>query len=80
MRAGCYRSGPGPVPDGAEVSVDFDRDAGFLFGPQVCGDLAAGGAREWLVPDGVGGYAMGTVSGLRTRRYHALQVIAGSSA
>ena len=50
------------------------------FGPQVCGDLIAGGSREWLVPDGVGGYAMGTVCGLRTRRYHALQVVAGASA
>ena len=49
------------------------------FGPQVCGDLAAGTAREWLVADGRGGYAMGTVSGLRTRRYHGLLVVAGDS-
>jgi len=27
---------------------------------------------EWLEPDGMGGFAMGTVSGVRTRRYHAL--------
>ena len=27
---------------------------------------------EWLVADGCGGYAMGTVCGLRTRRYHGL--------
>ncbi|MFC7550004.1 amylo-alpha-1,6-glucosidase [Plantactinospora sp. GCM10030261] len=47
------------------------------FGPQVCTDLAAGTAREWLVTDGVGGYAMGTVSGVRTRRYHGLLVVAG---
>ena len=47
------------------------------FGPQVCGDLAAGGNREWLVTDGCGGYAMGTVSGLPTRRYHGLLVVAG---
>jgi predicted glycogen debranching enzyme len=45
------------------------------FGPQVCGDLDAGATREWVVPDGLGGYAMGTVSGLRTRRYHALLVV-----
>jgi predicted glycogen debranching enzyme len=49
------------------------------FGPQVCGDLAAGAAREWLVTDGRGGFAMGTVSGLRTRRYHALLVVAGDT-
>lgn len=27
---------------------------------------------EWLEPDGLGGFASGTVSGARTRRYHAL--------
>lgn len=47
------------------------------FGPQVCGRLDEGAAREWLVPDGCGGYAMGTVAGLRTRRYHGLLVVAG---
>jgi predicted glycogen debranching enzyme len=49
----------------------------FTFGPEVCGSLDQGGQREWLVPDGRGGYAMGTVSGLRTRRYHGLLVVAG---
>lgn len=47
------------------------------FGPQVTGDPAAGAEREWLLTDGRGGYAMGTVSGLRTRRYHGLLVVAG---
>lgn len=32
--------------------------------------------REWLETDGLGGYAMGTACGLRTRRYHALLVAA----
>src|SRR6185436_5219809 len=27
---------------------------------------------EWLEADGLGGFAMGTVSGIRTRRYHGL--------
>ncbi|TDB81020.1 amylo-alpha-1,6-glucosidase [Micromonospora sp. KC721] len=49
------------------------------FGPQVCADLATGTTREWLVPDGLGGYAMGTVSGLRTRRYHGLLVTSGET-
>jgi predicted glycogen debranching enzyme len=49
------------------------------FGPQVCGHLESGTAREWLVTDGRGGYAMGTVSGLRTRRYHGLLVVAGET-
>jgi len=32
--------------------------------------------REWLEADGLGGFASGTVSGLRTRRYHALLLAA----
>ncbi|HEY8853792.1 MAG TPA: glycogen debranching enzyme N-terminal domain-containing protein, partial [Candidatus Dormibacteraeota bacterium] len=46
------------------------------FGRQLCGDLDAASEREWLVPDGLGGYAMGTVGGLRTRRYHGLLIVA----
>ena len=44
----------------------------IVFGPQACGCAT----REWLVADGLGGYATGTVSGLRTRRYHALLTVA----
>jgi len=32
--------------------------------------------REWLVSNGVGGYASGTVSGVMTRKYHGLLVAA----
>jgi predicted glycogen debranching enzyme len=32
--------------------------------------------REWLEADGLGGFASGTVSGVRTRRYHGLLVAA----
>lgn len=48
----------------------------IAFGRQVCGHLDAAATREWLVTDGLGGYAMGTVAGLRTRRYHGLLVVA----
>lgn len=34
------------------------------------------GRKEWLEPDGLGGFASGTVSGARTRRYHALLLTA----
>jgi predicted glycogen debranching enzyme len=50
--------------------------ADLRLGPQVCGTLEEGAAREWLVADGLGGFAMGTVCGLRTRRYHGLLVVA----
>ncbi|QEH31601.1 Amylo-alpha-1,6-glucosidase [Aquisphaera giovannonii] len=33
-------------------------------------------SREWLVTNGLGGYASGTVSGVPTRRYHGLLVAA----
>jgi predicted glycogen debranching enzyme len=46
------------------------------FGRQLCGDLDAASSREWLVADGCGGFAMGTVGGLRTRRYHGFLVVA----
>jgi len=50
----------------------------IILGPQTCGSLAAdGGAEhEWLITDGLGGFASGTASGLRTRRYHALLTVA----
>ena len=49
------------------------------FGTQVCGSLDDASTREWLVTDGLGGFAMGTVGGLRTRRYHGLLVVATES-
>jgi predicted glycogen debranching enzyme len=39
-------------------------------------DLEAGGRLEWVEPDGLGGYAMGTAAGVNTRRYHGLLVVA----
>ena len=33
-------------------------------------------SREWLVTNGLGGYASGTVAGVSTRRYHALLIAA----
>jgi predicted glycogen debranching enzyme len=46
------------------------------FGRDICGDLNQAEAREWLVTNGLGGYASGTVAGLLTRRYHGLLVAA----
>ena len=44
------------------------------FGRPVCGDLAEAERREWLVTNGIGGYASGTIAGTLTRRYHGLLV------
>jgi predicted glycogen debranching enzyme len=54
------------MPEQAEVQ----------FGHDICGDLAAAESREWLVTNGIGGYASGTVAGSQTRRYHGLLIAA----
>jgi predicted glycogen debranching enzyme len=46
------------------------------FGREVCGELDAGEAREWLVTNGLGGFASGTIAGTATRRYHGLLIAA----
>ncbi len=46
------------------------------FGREVCGNLANAEKREWLVTNGIGGYASGTIAGMLTRRYHGLLMAA----
>jgi predicted glycogen debranching enzyme len=41
-----------------------------------CDDPSAYLTREWLVTNGLGGYASGTIAGVLTRRYHGLLVSA----
>src|SRR5436309_102478 len=53
-----------------------DQGADVRIGPATCAGAVTGSAAEWLLTDGLGGYAMGTASGLRTRRYHGLLVVA----
>jgi predicted glycogen debranching enzyme len=42
------------------------------FGRETCGSLEQAEQREWLVTNGIGGFASGTISGNLTRRYHGL--------
>ncbi|NEO25665.1 MAG: glycogen debranching protein [Kamptonema sp. SIO4C4] len=46
------------------------------FGRDICNNLATAETREWLLTNGIGGYAAGTISGLLTRRYHSLLMAA----
>ena len=48
------------------------------FGRAICNDRAALD-REWLLTNGLGSYAMGTIALARTRRYHGMLVVAGDS-
>jgi predicted glycogen debranching enzyme len=42
--------------------------------PETCRHLEPAIQREWLVTNGLGGYASGTIAGINTRRYHGLLV------
>ena len=55
--------GSGQVP-----RIDLDR--------QTCHSFDQASSREWLLSNGIGGFAAGTVSGAATRRYHGLLIAA----
>ncbi|HXH66026.1 MAG TPA: amylo-alpha-1,6-glucosidase [Candidatus Limnocylindrales bacterium] len=42
------------------------------FGREILGNLELAESREWLVTNGLGGFASGTAAGTSTRRYHGL--------
>ncbi|MGO8946374.1 MAG: amylo-alpha-1,6-glucosidase [Ktedonobacterales bacterium] len=62
--------------NGSPQSVTVIDQPLVHFGREICGDLADGLRREWLVTNGLGSYASGTVSGINTRSYHGLLVAA----
>jgi predicted glycogen debranching enzyme len=58
--------GSGEAPAAWDVALDHT----------VCSALERALEREWLVTNGLGGYASGTIAGATTRRYHGLLVAA----
>src|ERR1700737_515653 len=46
------------------------------FGREICGNLETAESREWLVTNGIGGYASGAIAGGMSRRYHRLLIAA----
>ncbi len=48
----------------------------YTLDEQQCQNLALSKRKEWLLTNGIGGYAMGTPCGANTRRYHGLLVAA----
>ena len=46
----------------------------IVIDKDICRDYARSSRLEWLETNGTGGFAMGSVSGANTRRYHALLV------
>src|SRR5947209_12319155 len=48
----------------------------LYVGREVCGDVQEALKREWLITNGLGGYAGGSIVGATTRSYHGLLVAA----
>ena len=46
------------------------------FWRNICNNFDTASSREWLVTNGIGGYASGTIAGVLTRRYHGLLIAA----
>jgi predicted glycogen debranching enzyme len=64
--ANAPRGGTSVPPGGVPLPPGGDADT----------QARAADDREWLEADGLGGFACGTASGIRTRRYHALLLTA----
>jgi predicted glycogen debranching enzyme len=60
----------------ASAKRNAPQNAEVELGREICGLLDAAEQREWLVTNGIGGFASGTASGNLTRRYHGLLVAA----
>jgi predicted glycogen debranching enzyme len=67
---------PGVSSRRRSAKKDTPENAEVQFGREICGVLDVAEQREWLVTNGIGGFASGTVSGNLTRRYHGLLVAA----
>ncbi len=62
---------------GEDEPRPYGSNAWNLYvGRDVCADVQAGLDHEWLVTNGLGGYAAGSIVGATTRSYHGLLVAA----
>lgn len=52
----------------------MSRTADLSLSREACADFGRASGYEWLVTNGLGGFACGTVSGACTRRYHGVLV------
>ncbi len=46
------------------------------FGREICGNFQLASRKEWIISNGIGGYASSTIIGCNTRRYHGLLISA----
>src|SRR5256712_11267509 len=75
-RTEATRPAKGSSPAKKPREEKMMSDVTISFGPAICNDLTAAEQREWLVTNGIGGFASGTVAGSATRRYHGLLIAA----
>src|SRR5438445_13615001 len=72
-------SGGQPLQQESYAGQGQPKRTGWAAQPLDSSGCPPGAERaEWLEADGLGGFAFGTVSGIRTRRYHALLLTATS--
>ncbi|MDE2992917.1 MAG: glycogen debranching enzyme N-terminal domain-containing protein [Chloroflexota bacterium] len=60
----------------ASIRAAADGSVQLRLPDETCRDWSQASAHEWLVTNGRGSYASGTVAGTNTRRYHGLLVAA----
>jgi glycogen debranching enzyme len=66
-----------PQKDSRQPSSPTQNQSSFIqFDREICANRAAAESREWLVTNGLGGFASGTIAGILTRRYHGLLIAA----
>src|SRR5262249_59768744 len=66
----------GAAKPGATQAKASAPNAVIRFGAELGSNLVAAEELEWLVSNGLGGFASGTVAGSATRRYHGLLIAA----
>jgi predicted glycogen debranching enzyme len=59
--------------DGKKLSR---KRVSIVMGRDITGNWETASRKEWLVTNGLGGFAAGTVAGANTRRYHGILVVA----
>jgi len=65
VRGGC---------DDGNIVAYAEQIALLTLGRDTCGNWDGASRYEWLVTNGLGGFACGTVGGANTRRYHGFLV------
>jgi predicted glycogen debranching enzyme len=63
-----------PKSRSVDLPCDSSRASPLILGRNILGRIARAAEHEWLVTNGIGGFASSAVSLMNTRRYHGLLV------